>query len=129
MARPSVRGKLVEAGLDTLHELGFNGASIQDIVDAAGVPKGSFFNHFKSKELLALEALERYGHGSGMEILLDRSKAPLARLRAHFDFLGGCYARHDYVRGCLIGNFGNEISSSHPQIREALKQALAFWCA
>lgn len=127
MPRPSVRGKLVEAGLDTLHGLGFNGASIQDIVDAAGVPKGSFFNHFKSKELLALEVLDRYGQTSGMEILLDKAKAPIVRLREHFEYLAKGYAHWGYERGCLLGNFSTELASSHPQIREALKVNFEIW--
>ena len=38
------------------HTRGFNGCSVQDIVDAAGVPKGSFYNHFDSKEALGVEA-------------------------------------------------------------------------
>ena len=60
MARPSLREKLASSAVDTLHAKGFHGCSIQDITDAAGVPKGSFFNHFESKEALAIDALGRY---------------------------------------------------------------------
>ena len=129
MARPSVRGKLVEAGLDSLHAQGFNGCSIQDIVDAAKVPKGSFFNHFKSKELLALEALQRYGQTSRMDLLFDASRPPLARLRDHFEYLAQSYAKWGFERGCLIGNFSSEMAASHPQMREALKGMFEAWCA
>jgi TetR/AcrR family transcriptional repressor of nem operon len=128
MARPSARGKIVDAACEALHTLGFNGCSIQDITDAAEVPKGSFFNHFKSKELLALEVLERYGETSRMELLLDASKPPLERLRDHFEFLTSRYAAWNYNRGCLIANFGAEMADSHPPMREALKGTLDFWC-
>jgi AcrR family transcriptional regulator len=67
-----VRGKLVEAGLETLHAKGFNGCSVQDITEAAGVPKGSFFNHFKTKEALALEVLGPYGESSRIDMLFER---------------------------------------------------------
>src|SRR5204862_8188502 len=58
--RSSVREELLSAGLETLHRRGFNATSVQDITDAAGAPKGSFYNHFESKEALAAEAVRRY---------------------------------------------------------------------
>ena len=61
MAKPNVKEKLIEAGLKTLLAGGFNGVGVQEITDAAGVPKGSFYNHFDSKETLGAEIVERYG--------------------------------------------------------------------
>src|SRR5262249_24318548 len=58
--RPGLREQLLAAGLATFHERGFNATSVQDITDAAGAPKGSFYNHFESKEALAAEAVRRY---------------------------------------------------------------------
>lgn len=128
MPRPSTRGKLIDAGLAVLHAQGFHGCSIQDIVDAAGVPKGSFFNHFKSKELLALEALQAYGATSRMEMLADPAQAPLERLRGHFEFLARGYEHHRFERGCLIGNLATEVAHSHGPLREALRSAFDYWC-
>jgi len=127
MPRPSVRGKLLLAGLDTLHSKGFNGCSIQDITEAAGVPKGSFFNHFKSKELLVLDVLVPYGESNRIDMLFDQTKPPLERLRHHFNFLAESYARFDFERGCLLGNLGAEIATSHPPVREALREILQAW--
>lgn len=127
MPRPSVRGKLVQAGLETFHSKGFNGCSIQDITEAAGVPKGSFFNHFKSKELLVLEVLGPYGESNRIDILLDRSKGPLERLRHHFNFLADSYSQFNFERGCLLGNLGAEIATSHPPVRDALRDILQAW--
>jgi TetR/AcrR family transcriptional repressor of nem operon len=50
MAKPNLREEILTAGLATLHGRGFNATSVQDITEAAGVPKGSFYNHFASKE-------------------------------------------------------------------------------
>jgi TetR/AcrR family transcriptional repressor of nem operon len=127
MPRPSVRGKLLEAGIETLHERGFNGCSIQDITEAAGVPKGSFFNHFKSKELLALEVLGPYGQRSRIDMLFDESKRPLDRLRGHFEYLIDVYQKFNFERGCLLGNFAAEMAASHPQMREALQKIFEQW--
>ena len=65
MARRSMREEIVDAAVAQFHEKGFNAAAVKDITDRAGVPKGSFYNHFESKEALAIVALERYGEHGG----------------------------------------------------------------
>ena len=57
MPKPSHREKILTEGLRVVHERGFAGASVRDIVQAAGVPQGSFTNHFASKEAFGLEVL------------------------------------------------------------------------
>ena len=52
---------LVDKGLELMYLRGFNDVSIKDLVDAAGMPKGSFYNHFKSKEDFGLAVIDRYG--------------------------------------------------------------------
>ena len=64
MARRNTRQAILEAGTKLFIERGFNGCSVQDVTGGAGVPKGSFYNHFKSKETLATEILIAYGQGS-----------------------------------------------------------------
>ena len=123
----TVRDKIVEAALDCFQALGFSACGVQEIVDKAGVPKGSFYNYFKSKELLAVEVLEVYAKGSRRELLSDKSIAPLERLRAHFKFLASRHAGFGYSRGCLIGNIAAETSDNMPVIRKALAQSLTNW--
>jgi TetR/AcrR family transcriptional regulator, transcriptional repressor for nem operon len=60
MPKPSHREKLLEAGFGVVLERGYCGASVRDIVNAAGVPQGSFTNHFASKDAFCLELLIRY---------------------------------------------------------------------
>jgi TetR/AcrR family transcriptional repressor of nem operon len=122
-----VREKIVAAAEERFQTLGYNGCGVQEIVDAAGVPKGSFYNYFKSKELLALEVLGNYAKGSHREMLADESVPPLERLRNHFEFLASRYAGLGYNKGCLIGNFAAETSENMPQIREALSRSLGNW--
>ncbi len=59
-----VREKIVAAAEERFHAVGYNGCGVQEIVDAVTVPKCSFYNYFKSKELLALEVLANYAKGS-----------------------------------------------------------------
>src|ERR1700733_9076984 len=100
----TVRDKIIEAALDGFHALGFSACGVQEIVDRAGIPKGSFYNHFKAKELLAVEVLKAYANGSRREMLSDKAVPALARIRGHFEFLASRYAGFGYSKGCLIGN-------------------------
>ncbi|MFG2071533.1 TetR/AcrR family transcriptional regulator [Nonomuraea maritima] len=127
MGRPSMRGRIVEAALEQFHTLGYNAAGVKVITDAAGVPKGSFYNHFDSKETLAVEALRQYG--DGLLDALHGDADPVARLRAHFEGLRDDCVGHDYRRGCLLGNFGAEIGDHSDVIRESVRQGFAHWSA
>src|SRR5271169_3324644 len=122
MARLNVREQLLSVGLETLHRRGFNATSVQDITDAAGVPKGSFYNHFESKEALGLEAIERYWQGAlnGLEVLKDERMAPLARLKVYFRGLIDLGRRLKYRPGCMIGNMSIEMSDQSAAFRERL---------
>src|SRR5690606_38807906 len=101
---------LLDAGLQVMACRGYNGTSIKDIVDAAGVPKGSFYTYFKSKEDFAVEALhkvteERIQHNR--HLLNNRTIAPLERLKRFFqDNAGPC--EQGITGGCFIGNMCQE---------------------
>lgn len=129
MARPSVREELLTAGVSVLHRRGFNASSVQDITDAAGVPKGSFYNHFDSKETLGAAAVVRYAQRSQayLAVLHDKKLPPLARLRKCFEGLNRLAASNHFCSGCLLGNFGAELSDQSGLIRSRVAQAFAAW--
>ena len=105
MAKLSVREKIVAAAAERFHTLGYNACGVQEIVDAAGVPKGSFYNYFKAKELLAREVLNNYWADAGLDILADKSIAPLERLRRHFQHIASRYKKFGFENGCLVPKF------------------------
>lgn len=127
VARQSMREEIVEAALDRFHTRGYNAAGVKDITDGAGVPKGSFYNHFASKEALAVIALERYGESRRMRDLADTSVEPLTRLRKHFEFLRDDVVGWGYKRGCMFGNFGTEITDHSETIRASVGESLRVW--
>jgi TetR/AcrR family transcriptional regulator, transcriptional repressor for nem operon len=129
MPKPNVREKILAAGLATLHAHGFNGTGVQDITDAAGVPKGSFYNHFESKEALGVAVVQRYAelNSQRMQVLADQTVAPLTRLRAYFEGLAAAIVELNCERSCLVGNFGAELSNQSPQIRAATAAVLNSW--
>lgn len=127
MGRPSVRHKLVDAALDVFEAHGFNGASVQDLTDAAGVPKGSFYNHFDSKEKLALEALQAYIARNGIDVLHDEKLAPLERLRRHFRANWKTMKDRGYRSGCFLGSLSSEIADSHETSRAEFGRLFHLW--
>jgi TetR/AcrR family transcriptional repressor of nem operon len=123
MPKPSNREELLAAGLHVVLEQGYCGASVRDIVQAAGVPLGSFTNHFRSKEAFCLEVLERYFALVRENIdktLRDDSLAPLQRLRAWVDLQIRFLEQADMRTGCLIGNYSAEASDQSEAIRQRL---------
>jgi len=124
-----MRDQLIASGLETLHREGFNGSAVQDITDAAGVPKGSFYNYFESKEALALEVIDRYGEEvrALAGVLSDESLSPLERLRRYFALVATKFAARSYERGCLIGNLSNELADHSRLIRDRLSSNFAGW--
>jgi TetR/AcrR family transcriptional regulator, transcriptional repressor for nem operon len=115
---------------------GYVGASVRDIVEAAGVPQGSFTNHFVSKEAFSLEVLDRYFANSRIvigETLRNDALPPLKRLRAFVDTNIATIRSHDVKNGCLVGNFAAEASDHSEIIRKRvadiyaeLREAMAY---
>ncbi|MGW7385565.1 TetR family transcriptional regulator C-terminal domain-containing protein [Streptomyces sp. NPDC054794] len=128
MARASLREDIVNAAVEQFHMFGFTAAGVKDITEAAGAPKGSFYNHFESKEALAVIAVERYGATRGLEALGDTSVPPLVRLRRHFETLRDENLGYGFGRGCLIGDLATEIADHSEVLRKAVQGSLRLWC-
>ncbi|MFD8006983.1 TetR family transcriptional regulator C-terminal domain-containing protein [Streptomyces mirabilis] len=127
MARASKREEIAQAALEQFRTRGFNATGISDITSAAGAPKGSFYNHFASKEESALEALNRYAAGLRFDLLDAPDRPALERLRAHFAFLGEDTVDNGFARGCLVGNLGAEVADHSEEIRSAIQGGFRQW--
>jgi TetR/AcrR family transcriptional repressor of nem operon len=128
MPKPSNRDKLLTEGLRVVHERGFAGASVRDIVAAAGVPQGSFTNHFASKEAFGLEIIDLYFAGSCTMLdstLRNQALTPLERLRAYVDANTNRLNETGMRNGCLFGNFVVEASEHSEAIRQRIVAILA----
>jgi TetR/AcrR family transcriptional regulator, transcriptional repressor for nem operon len=128
MSRPSHKEKLLSDGLRVVHQRGFGASSVRDIVQAAGVPQGSFTNHFASKEAFGLEILERYREMTGAAVtatLRNDALPPLRRLRSWIDGQLEYLRKDDMRRGCLYGNFSAEASEESEAIRTRVTSVFA----
>jgi TetR/AcrR family transcriptional repressor of nem operon len=124
------RDNLIRAGLRTIHAEGFAATGIQSIVESANVPKGSFYNHFASKEAFGAEVIDAYsrlGQDNLRAFLCNPDLPPLARLEAYFDDRIQSLAAGGYARGCLLGNFSAEAADHSALIREHLMEHWDAW--
>lgn len=123
MSRGKSRERLVEEGLKLFGQQGYAATGVQDITDAAGVPKGSFYNYFDSKEDFALAVLELYRERSMEHFQLLTSPAipsPLARLHALLVGAEEQLRGSDYSAGCLAGRLAQELAGENPNFRAPL---------
>ncbi|MDF6045963.1 TetR/AcrR family transcriptional regulator [Streptomyces sp. JH14] len=131
-ANPLVRENLLSAGLALFHAQGFNAVGIKEITDTAGVPKGSFYSYYGSKNAFAAAVLGRYwtgivqAHGA---ILSDASMPPAQRVIRFFEALTQDRAEQAFALGCLIGNLALELSDQNEEAREELASIMARWSA
>lgn len=102
---------------------------MRDICAAAGVPQGSFTNHFRSKEAFAAEVLDRYfEYLKGLvRQALDETLTPRQRLKRYLDIITGRLERDHWSVGCLIGDFSLETSSQSKLLRERLDAIFQEW--
>lgn len=113
---------IIEKSLHVIHAKGYNGTSVNDIVTAAEVPKGSFYNYFKSKEDYMVEALKFYygrGHGT-VESLKNKDVDPKKRFELFFGGMIKSLEIYEYKKGCLIGNITQEMSDNNEAIRQTV---------
>ena len=128
MSKLSNRDKILSEGLKVVHQRGFANASVRDIVQAAGVPQGSFTNHFVSKEAFGLEILDIYFASSYeviRETLLNDALPPLQRLRTFIELNKNRLNETGMRNGCLFGNFTAEASDHSETIRARLVEIFA----
>jgi TetR/AcrR family transcriptional repressor of nem operon len=126
----NTRDHLLRVGLQRIRSTGYAATGVTEILDEAGVPKGSFYHHFASKEAFAKEVLELYVRGENeraRKIFGDGKTAPLKRLRRYFEELISVYGPTAKISGCLVGNLSLEIADHSDSIQSVLHQSFSSW--
>lgn len=124
--------RLIRSGLIHLTEKGYGATGIDEILAHAHVPKGGFYHYFRNKEAFGaalIQAYRDYFAGLLDRVLLDDDLSPLNRLRAFVVQAEHGMARHDFRRGCLIGNLGQEMGALPDAFRGDLQATLSDWQA
>ncbi len=114
---------LIDKGMEILWSKGYNATSVNDIVKAAEVPKGSFYFYFKSKEDFAVKAIEEYFEKQLFvmnKILEDTSKSPKQRLIEFHEYRINELKSDLSCNGCMACNLGSEMAEHSESIRLAI---------
>lgn len=120
MAKNSTRESIIKQGAILVHSKGYNNTGLSDILNAAGVPKGSFYFYFKSKDDFGLSLLDFYWEfiqGMIEKYCSDKSIPPLKRLEKFMDAYQDLFMRMGHRGGCPIGNLMQEMSDLNEDFR------------
>jgi TetR/AcrR family transcriptional repressor of nem operon len=126
-SRHESKTRFLDAALYVIRAKGYSATRIEDICEAAGLTKGSFFHHFDSKEGLALAAADYWIEGSGALFASApyRDHAdPLDRLLAYVDFRKALLSGELPDFTCLAGTMVQEVYDTHPALREACNRSI-----
>lgn len=127
-AQHESRTRLLDAALNVFRAKGYTATRVEDICAAAGLTKGSFFHHFKTKDELAIAAAGRWTEVTGAlfrDADYHKPSDPVDRVLAYIEF------RKQLLRGpvaeytCLLGTLIQEIYDTNPPIREACEASIA----
>ena len=127
----SHKERLLRQGMKHFYVYGYHGTTVDAVLEAAGVPKGSFYHHFGSKEAFGKAVLNRY-----MQYQLDllqtwiNEKPDLStseKLSGYFNQMVRQFIDSDYRRACLAGKFSTEVSATSESFRRQLESDLGAW--
>ncbi len=133
MKKINTRTNLLEAGLKLFGEKGYHGTGLKEIVESLGIPKGSFYTYFESKENFTREIVLHYAEL--LEEMWERCVSagpdddPIQMLQNSFEHMISLQESKEVQTGCLIGNLAGEIAESSEICRLTLNEVKELWCS
>jgi TetR/AcrR family transcriptional repressor of nem operon len=124
MARTNTREEIIRKGAELIHAQGFKATGLQQILQAADIPKGSFYFYFKSKEDFGLEIIDYFNaiiSGIFTHYLSDKKIPPLNRLEKLLEYFEAAFKKSGYTLGCPIGNLSLEFADTNERLRSHLE--------
>jgi len=123
MAKQETKKAIIREGAQLIHSKGFNNTGIQEILQAVGVPKGSFYFYFKNKEDFGLQIVD-YFEQTMLRVaetyLTDRDLPPLMRMKNFFNAYRTHFEKTGCRQGCPIGNLTQEMSDLSEVFRKRI---------
>jgi TetR/AcrR family transcriptional repressor of nem operon len=126
----ATRDALIRAGVIAFAEKGYSSIGLEELLGSVGVPKGSFYYYFASKEAFGLAVIEAYTAYFTRKLdawFGDDDVPPLERIRNFAADAQAGMARFDYHRGCVIGNLAQDMGALPEAFRERLSAVFADW--
>lgn len=127
MSRENQKKRIVEAAASLIHKRGFHSTGIQEILNAARIPRGSFYFYFKNKQELGIHVIGYFGRelqAMARQQLQEPGPSALAGLRRLFAAFAENFEESGFCGGCPIGNLAQELSDENEEFREAIARVI-----
>ncbi|PHM55873.1 MULTISPECIES: acrylate utilization transcriptional regulator AcuR [Xenorhabdus] len=124
------KNALIHSGIEMLTERGYMTSDIEGILKKVGVPKGSFYYYFDSKESFGREVMASYARyfSNKLDNCLNNSLlSPLNRIYAFYEDAKNGMAKYHFERGCLVGNLSQEVTTLPEGYRNILSNIMNDW--
>ncbi len=122
--------QIIEVGLELYSGKGFNNVGLQEILNTAGVPKGSFYYYFKSKDDFGLKVIKYYSTQS-LSILTqylgNKKKTPRERIISFYTDMRNVYQSKEFKEGCLMGNCSADLADIKSNFAQLLSNEFEIW--
>ena len=125
------RSRIIQQAAELFNQQGYSGSSIADVMEATGLKKGGIYNHFKSKEELALEAFD-YAYSLTSKMVwqaVKQKRSAKERLQAmvssHLNYIDN----PPIAGGCPLLNTAIDSDDTHPALRDRAKNAMILGLA
>ena len=132
MAEPTTKERILDAAEGIMLEKSFHSVGLNEILKAVGVPKGSFYHHFESKEQFGVELLKHYvaevsAYKRRMLLSTDPEPDPRQRLLSYLDGMVAKFIENQGKCPCLVLKLASEIADSSEPMREVLAGGQHEW--
>lgn len=121
---------LLRSGTKLFYDYGFHGTTVDAVLADAGVPKGSFYHHFGSKDAFGQAVVDRYMEFQRNLFGKWSSKKDVStseRLAGYAKEMSQMFVKSGYQRGCLAGKFSTEVAGTSDVFREQLSSHIEAW--
>ncbi len=117
------REDILQGGVELFRKYGYEGTGVQQILTSLNIPKGSFYNYFKSKEDFVLESIKLYGamgFDKHRQALSNDSLSPLNRIKKHIEGIQKQYIVESFEKSCLLDMLAIEVGGSNKKIAKTI---------
>lgn len=130
MAVKEKKQEIIAIGTELIAFNGYNATGIDSVLRQAGVPKGSFYHYFRSKEDFGLAVIDQFDREYDQKLrsfFEDHARSPLNRIRNYLEQSLAQMTENRFAKGCLIGNLGQELADQNERFRERLETIFQSW--
>ena len=120
--------EIIRIGIDLFRKQGYNRTSMNDLAQACGLQKGSFYHYFSSKEALMsaiLDTLYQYYRNKIFSLAYDQTKSPAERMEIFFKKQEPVFTQE--LTGCLFGNITLETISMEEEFKSVIQAFFSDW--